>query len=183
MPPPAVLPQIAPSLLPSSSSLDVRLLSRSASRRLSRLHSPQHQDSRRPHSLDACSDKSCIVLVDMTLLRAPCLWPAHWGLLGVVLLTVCLQPRAVRLLFLFAISGCGTLGCHSVSGLSTVAWSLNGVDKLSAFLSPCHCYSPQTCGHIPLCCRLSLWVLVVITRLRTFSLVFTHSYLDALPLG
>ena len=113
-------------------------------------------------------------------LRATCLWPAYWDLHGVVLLTVCLQPRAVRLLFLFAASGCGTLGCRSVSGLSTVVWSSSGVDELLAFLSLCHCYSPQDCGHIPLRSCLSLRVLVVLTRLRTLSLVFTCSHPDGL---
>ena len=64
--PPAVLPHIALSLLPSSSSLDVHTHSISASRGVSQLHSPQPQDSGPSHYLNACSDESCTVLVDMT---------------------------------------------------------------------------------------------------------------------
>ena len=68
--------------------------------------------------------------------------------------------------------------------LSTLVWFSNGMDELSAFLSPRHCYPlvllhlPASVGRFAPSSRIR-----VLTRFHTFSLVFTHSHLDAVPLG
>ena len=121
------------------------------------------------------------------LLRATWLWMAHWALLGVALLTCRLQSRAVRLLFLVAVSGYGTLGCRSISGLSTLVNACLVFEPRGQTLGvsvPARATAIPSWSLLPpgVSCSSPSSRIRVLTRLRMFSLVFPRSHLDALPL-